>query len=400
MVLPWARDWRLRADTVYLNHGSFGLAPQPVLAEQRRWQQRMAEQPMDYFVRQYEPAWLKARATLAQFIGAEPDCVALLENATVAMNAVAAAFPLAPGDEVLVTDHEYGAVIRTWEQACSAADAHLVTAAIPWPLHDEHEIVEALFSKATDRTRLIVFSHITSPSALILPAALITEEARRRGIAVCIDGPHAVAQIPLSLRDLGCDFYTASCHKWLAAPLGSGFLYASPQWHDRLEPLVTSWGRLPPTEPRQWWERFLWRGTRDSTALLAIPAAIEYLRDCVGLSNFRRTTHALAQEARTRLLDRWFGTSWTPDEARWYGSMVTIPLPPGPARPLQQRLWEHHGIEVPIIEFDSARWIRVSCHLYNSSADLERLVRALEEEIEREPRIAWEVSTVPAGREP
>ncbi len=399
MVFPWARDWQLRADTVYLNHGSFGLAPQPVLEVHRKWQHALAGQPMDFFVRRYEPAWLEARDTLAGWLGAESDCVALLENATVAMNVVARAFPLQSGDEILVTDHEYGAVVRTWQAACSAAGAQLVKAEIPWPLHDADEVVEAIFGAATERTRLIVFSHITSPSALILPAAAIAAEARKRSIAVCIDGPHAIAQLPLNLTELGCDFYTASCHKWLSAPIGSGFLYAAPKWHSRLLPLVTSWGRIPPTEPQQWWEWFVWRGTRDSTALLTIPAAIDYLGERVGWDRFRQETHALAQQARERLLQRWCGTCWTPDDPAWYGSLVTVPLPPGDAPSLQRRLWERHGIEIPVIAFESARWIRVSCHLYNDAADLDRLMVALERELDEESPHPWQLSTVPEDRD-
>ncbi len=391
MTSEFAQDWNIRPDTTYLNHGSFGISPRPVRQAHDRWRQSLATQPMDYFIRKYEPAWIAARDRLAEFIGADRESLTLLENSTVAMNVIAQSFPLTPGDEVLLTDHEYGAVTRTWQEACMRAGARVIIGEIPWPLHDPQEIVDSLFAAASPATRLVVFSHITSPTALTLPAAAIATEARARGIAVCIDGPHAVAQLPLNLEWISCDFYTASCHKWLCAPAGSGFLYADRRWHDHLKPLVTSWGRIPPTQPQSWWESFIWRGTRDATPLLSLPEAIDYLEHRVGLDRFRESTHKLARYARTRLLERWCGTTWTEDDRQWYTSMVAVPLPPGDARGLQQRLWRRHGIEIPVVEFQQTRSIRVSCHLYNTRDDIDRLVEALEEELASEPVVQWGV---------
>ncbi len=378
----FAADWNLRADTTYLNHGSFGLPPEPVHRAHQCWLDRMSRQPMDFFVRQLEPLWLAARGRLAELIDAPPDSLAFVDNATYGMNVVASSFPLGPHDEVLLTDHEYGAVTRIWQRAARESDAPPpVIASIPWPLHDPHEVVDAIFSAVTPRTRLIVVSHITSPTALILPVETICEEARRRGIATCVDGPHAIAQVDVSLRRMAPDFYVASLHKWLAAPLGTGFLYVDPKWHQRMRPVVLSWGRLPPTEPAAWWHEFVWRGTSHAAAIPAIPAAIDYLDRHVGLERFRQQTHSLARYARTRLLDRWCTTPWTPDDGRFYGSMACVPIPWGDAASLQRRLWERHGIEVPVIEFQNTRMVRVSCHLYNRADQIDRLDAALAEEI-------------------
>jgi isopenicillin-N epimerase len=236
--------------------------------------------------------------------------------------------------------------------------------------------VDSIFSAATDRTRLIVVSHITSPTAIILPVRKICHEARRRGITVCIDGPHAPAQVPIALDELPCDFYTASLHKWASAPLGSGFLYVAPHWQDRVRTPTLSWGRVAPTKPKAWWEEFVWTGTRDSSAYLAAPAAIELL-ERVGLDRFRARTHFLARYARQRLVDRIGIEPHVPDSEQWYGSMVSVPLPPGDARALQNDLWQKHGIEVPIVDHHGERSIRVSCHLYNSHGDINLLVDAL-----------------------
>ena len=381
----FAADWNLRSDTIYLNHGSFGPPPNRVLQAHHMWLDRMSNQPMDFYVRHFESIWLSARERLAAWLGSAPESIAFVDNATYGMNVVAQSFPLQAGDEVLLTDHEYGAVTRTWQRAASEAGASdPVFAEIPWPLNDPQEIVDAIFASVTERTRLIVVSHITSPTALILPVESICREARRRGIATCVDGPHAIAQVDVDLSRISADFYVASLHKWLAAPLGTGFLYVDPAWHDTIRPLVLSWGRMPPGDPSAWWEEFLWIGTRHAATLPAVVEAIDYLDQTVGLDPFRRQTHELARFARNRLLDRWCTTAWTADDPRFYGSMVSVPIPWGNARNLQQRLWERHGIEVPVIEFNGCRMIRVSCHLYNHRWQIERLDEALAEEIERE----------------
>ena len=386
-----ARHWNIRPDTTYLHHGSFGPPPDAVREARRRWIEAFEQQPMDAFVRQLEPAWLAARDKLAAFVGTSGANLIFVENATVGMNIVADSFPLSPGDEVLLTDHEYGAVHRIWQRACEKGGASAKTVELPLPFRSEEETVGAIFAAATDRTRLIVVSHITSPTAVILPVQRVSDEARRRGIAVAIDGPHAVAQLPLDIDRLGCDFYTASCHKWLSAPFGSGFLYVSPRNQSRVRPPVLSWGRIPPTRIESWSDEFVWAGTRDASAYLSIPAAIDFLMS-IGPDRFRSRTHWLAQYARRKLAELTGLEPMVPDDTRWYGSMAHVPLPPprkasvatGRAddgcpvsNPLQHTIWRELGIEVPIIEFRGTRCIRVSCHLYNNTKQIDRLVDGL-----------------------
>jgi len=332
---------------------------------------------MDFFFRELEPAWHQVLGVLARFTGTSPQNLALVDNATYAMNVVANSFPLGAADEVLVTDHEYGAVLRIWRRACAAAGAQEpVVAELPWPVESPEQIVEALAARATTRTRLLVVSHITSPTAWVLPVAAICRWAREQGIAVCIDGPHALVQLPLNIDALGCDFYTASCHKWLSAPFGSGFLYVAPEYQARVRPPVLSWGRLPPTNCRSWNDEFQWVGTRDPCALLAVPAAVDFL-ETVGMEAFRQQTHALARSARQQLVELTQLTPPVPDSTEWYVSMASVPLPAGEARQLQDALWQQYQIEVPIVDWKGQRSIRVSCHLYNTAADIERLLQAL-----------------------
>jgi isopenicillin-N epimerase len=368
--------WSLRGGVSYLNHGSFGPSPRPVLAAQQAWIERLESEPMDFLVRELDDRLAEARQALGRFVGCPADDLLLVDNATVGMNLVAANLRLEPGDEVLANDHEYGAVLRTWERACRRAGARLVVSKIPAPIADPAEVVEAIFRHATERTKLIVFSHVTSPTAVVMPAEAITRAARERSIGVCIDGPHAVAMRPLELARLDCDYYTASCHKWLCAPFGSGFLYVHPRRQAAMEPLVVSWGRTPAGHAASWRDEFTWSGTRDPSPYLATTAAIEFL-DQIGLDAFRERTHELARRARELI------TSWTalgalvPDSPTWYGSMISLPLPPGNAESLQQALWEQYQIEVPIVDWNGQRLVRPSCHLYTQEEELVRLAAAL-----------------------
>lgn len=373
----WGDEWELSPDVTYLNHGSFGPPPKPVQVARRSWQDRLYRQPMDFFMRQYEEAWFSSRRCLAEFVGTDERNLVFVENATAAMNVVANSFPLRPGDEVLLTDHEYGAVVRIWKRATDRAGAAKPRIArLPLPIESADRVLDAIFSAVSDRTRLLVVSHITSPTAVTLPVRRIVAEANRRGVAVCIDGPHVPAQLPLDLDRLECDFYCASCHKWLCAPFGSGFLHVAPQHHSQIQPPLLSWGRLPQNSVKAWSDEFIWSGTRDPTAYLAVPAAIGFLRK-IGLEMFRERTHELAKYTRAQLVELTGNEPIVPNSSEWYGSMAQVPLPHGDAATLQGRLWSEYGIEVPIITWNDRSWIRVSCHLYNTREDIDLLVDAL-----------------------
>ncbi len=379
----WRVQWPIRPDTVYLNHGSFGPPPRAVIAAQRNWQDELACQPMDFFVRTLEPAWIAARDRLARFLSADPEDLAFVENASAGMNVVADSFPLQAGDEVLFTDHEYGAVVRIWERACDKVGAWIITAQLPTQFNSVEEVVASIFVAATERTKIVVISHITSPTAVILPVVEICREAHRRGIAICIDGPHAPAQTSLAFDELDCDFYVASLHKWVSAPFGSGFIFVAPKWHSLIRTPLLCWGRVSPTKPVAWWDEFLWTGTRDPSAYLATTAALDLLEHEVGLEAFRTRTHALARYAREQIVSLTELEPPTADSSDWYGSMISCPLLPGDARELMRTLWEKHQIEIPVVEHNGNRSIRVSCHLYTNQQDIDYLVNCLKAELSR-----------------
>lgn len=273
----WRRLWSLDPDVTYLNHGSFGPSPRSVRAAQQAWIDRLERNPMDFFMRQFDRLLDEARGRLATFVGTKSAHLMFVDNATFGMNFVARTVPLAAGDEVLMTDHEYGAVVRIWRQRCQATGASLVIGRLPCPLDSADQVVEALFAGANARTKLLVVSHVTSKTAVILPLSRICSRARELGIPVCVDGPHAPAMVPVEIDRLGCDFYAASCHKWLSAPFGSGFLYVHPRWQQTAQPAIVSWGRTLSGRSSGWMDDFIWSGTRDPSAFLTVPAAIEFL---------------------------------------------------------------------------------------------------------------------------
>jgi isopenicillin-N epimerase len=389
----WRDQWILRPGVTYLNHGSFGPSPRPVIAARQEWIERLESEPMDFFVRTMEGHLEHARQRLGGLVGTSGENLLFVDNATFGMNIVATSVPLAAGDEVLATNHEYGAVLRIWRERCHKAGAKLVVQKLPASFVDAGEVVSALFAGASARTKLIVVSHITSPTALILPVVEICRRAKKLKLPVCIDGPHALAAVPVELDRLECDFYCASCHKWLSAPFGSGFLYVNPRWKQSVQPVVVSWGNSLSGRPRSWQDEFIWAGTRDPSPFLAVPAAIDFL---AGLSPnsvaseaidiFRGISHRLVDVARSKITAL---TGLAPIGAprqEWYGTMITLPLPDrvgevphGHMHPLQAALWDQHQIEAPVVNWNGRRHIRISCHLYNGLDDIDRLVAALAE---------------------
>lgn len=401
-------QWQLEAGVAYLNHGSFGPSPLRVQAARSYWQTQLEREPMDFFVRRLGALLRAAREALGRYVGAAADDLVLIDNATVGMNIVAASFPLAPGDEVLLNDHEYGAVLRIWGRACESAGAKLRVCTLPYPIESPDQVIDALLAAATQRTRLIVVSHVTSPTALIFPVEALIRAAHARGIAVAVDGPHAVGMLPLKLANLGADYYTASCHKWLSAPFGSGFLYVAPSRQGTLASPVCSWGRAHQGCEPSWRDEFEWLGTRDPSALLAIADAIAFpaqveagsdelpetpallaaqsppspeVQAAIHLAWDRYRAHARdpIREISQSLYDLLKQPPLTAEPNGWLGSMAAVTLPPGDAASLQQAYWERYRIEVPVVAWGERRLLRVSWHLYNRPEHLTRLIEATRE---------------------
>lgn len=378
------RRFLLRDDVAFLNHGSFGACPRPVLEEHHRLLLAMEAEPVDFLA--YErtlPERLAAvRQRLADLVGAQRDDLVFTPNATVAVNTVARSLDLEPGDEILTTDHEYGALDRLWDFLALKTGAVVVRAPLPFPLDDPAACVEAVWSRATPRTRVLFLSHITSPSALVLPVAPLVARARERGIFTLIDGAHAAGQIPLDLDALGADAYTANAHKWLLAPKGTAFLHVRREVQDRIEPLVVSWGwRSDRPGPSRFVDEQEWTGTRDYAAWLALPAALDFLREHDWTGAVRTRARALLLHARDRLQEL-LGTPILCPPDPWLAQMAAVALPPGvDGAGLHRRLRERHAVEIPCTRCAGREWLRVSVQGYTTEQDIDRLLAALRAEL-------------------
>lgn len=372
----------LRPDVVFLNHGSFGACPRPVFDEYQRLQRELESEPVDFLHtgRTLPARMAAARAELAAFLGAQRDDLAFVPNATWGGNVIARSLRLREGDEVLTTDQEYGAMERTWTFVCEKAGARLVRRELPLPLDDPQEVVEAVWAGVTPRTRVLMLSHVTSPTGVVLPVADLVRRARERDILTFIDGAHAPGQVPLDLDALGADFYTGNCHKWLLSPKGAAFLHVRRDRQELVEPLVVSWGwRADKPGPSRFVDEHDWTGTRDPSACLAVPAALAFRRD----HDWDRVSsgcRALAIAARDLLLaETRLPALCRPDP--WLAQMVAVPLPPVAPDALNAALRERHAIEVPVTSHGGRAWLRVSLQAYNSLADIEKLAAALRREL-------------------
>jgi isopenicillin-N epimerase len=381
-------SWALDPAVTFLNHGSFGACPRAVLEAQGRLRDRMEREPVRFFVRDYEPLLDEARARLAAFLGADPEGLAPVRNATAGVNAVLRSVALAPGDELLTTDHAYGACLNALDFVAGRAGACVRVAHVPFPVRSAGEIVEALLSCASARTRLALVDHVTSPTALVFPVGPIFRELASRGIDCLVDGAHAPGMVPVEIDRLGAAYYVGNCHKWLCAPKGAGFLWVREDRRALVRPAVLSHGSRSGRRDRS---RFRlehdWCGTDDPTPFLVVPEALRLLGSQLdgGWPALMLRNHELAARGRELLCESL--ACEPPAPLTCIGSMASVLLPGevgAPAAgadsdPLQAALFESHAIEVPVIAWPQARRriVRVSAQLYNTLSDYERLAHAL-----------------------
>lgn len=380
-----ARHWDLDPRCTFLNHGSFGATPRAVLAAQTRHRAELEAQPVRFFMRALEPRLDHARRALADFVGASPDDLVFVRNATEGVNAVLASLALGPGDEVLTLDHAYNACANALRYWAERRGARVVVAPLRFPLENPREALETLVAQSNPRTRLLLLDHVTSPTALVLPAAEIIAAFESRGVAVLVDGAHAPGMVPLALDAWGASYFTGNLHKWVCAPKGVGFLHVRRDRHAGLRPLCISHGaNNPRTDRSRLHQEFDWTGTFDPTAVLAVPDALEVLGAMLqgGWDALRAHNHALCVRARDLLCDALRAPAPCPDAM--IGSMAAVPLgvPLERAEVLHDALLDRHGIEVPVIPWPSPRgvFLRVSAQVYNAPTDYLRLVDALRAE--------------------
>ena len=383
-----ARHFLLRDDVVFLNHGSFGACPRPVFAAYQGWQLELEREPVDFLGRNLTARMRVPRVALAAELGAGPEDIVGLVNATEGLNIVAQSLPLEDGDEILTTDHEYSSLEKTWAYVARRTGAKVKMVSVPLPLESEEQFTQALLAGFTDRTRVLFLSHITSPTALRFPIEPIIAEAKKRGIWTVIDGAHTPGHIPLDLTAMDVDFYAGNCHKWLMTPKGSAFLYVRPELQGMLNPLVISHGWTAQSkEPAAkgafgnspFIDELEVQGTRDPSAWLTVPAALEFRREH-DWWQVAEGCRELAQEtaARVRKMTGLPALS-TPEFSA--PQMVAMPIPECDAPAVHLKLFETHRIEIPVFKWQDRCIARVSVQGYNSRDQMTLLIRALAVEL-------------------
>ena len=374
-------DWPLDPDVTYLNHGTVGVTPLRVLEAQRAIRDEMERAPSQFLLREQSglvgaptgrPSRVRQAAhAVAAELGARGDDVVFVDNATAGVNAVLRSIPLGRGDEILLTDHAYGAVARTAAYVARERGATIRTIAVPYPDYSPATLVDQFAGAITSRTRIAVLEHIAAESALVLPVTELAAACRTRGVRVLVDGAHAPGVLPLDLPSIGADWYAANLHKWACAPRSCGFLWAAAGRQADLHPPVISWGL-----DLGFTAEFDWVGTRDVSAWLAAPDGFAFL-DAIGRDAIWQHNHTLAWQGAEWLAERW-GTTLGFTEAD-IGFMATVPMPadlgslPADAARVRDRLLYEHRIEVQVHAAHDRLWARISAQVYNEMRDIERL---------------------------
>lgn len=383
--------WTLDPEVAFLNHGSFGSCPRAVLEFQTEIKMRLEREPVRFLVRELEPLADAARQAVAEFAGASPDNLVFVPNATHGVNTVLRSLHFQPGDELLVTDHEYNACRNALAFTAAAHGAKVVVAQAPFPVESEEQIAEAILSQVTSRTRLALIDHITSQTGLILPVAELIYELKSRGIETLIDGAHGPGMLPLRIEELGATYYTGNLHKWACGPKTAAFLHVQPERQVEIHPLSISHGwTTPRTDRSRFQVEFGWTGTWDPSAWLSVPEVLRFMGGLLpgGWAEIMERNHQLALAGRDILCQALEIPPPCPGEM--IGSMASLPIPParpgeGPdprtmIDPLQERLWADDRIEVPVIGWPQypKRLLRICAQLYNDVTQYERLAAALQ----------------------
>jgi isopenicillin-N epimerase len=379
MPSPLAQHWTLDPSIDFLNHGSFGACPRPVLDAQSELRARMERQPVQFFVRDLEKLLDEARGELGAFVGADPDDLAFVPNATTGVNTVVRSLDLNAGDELLTTDHAYNACRNAlrWHEH---RGVKVVMVRVPWPCEGPHQVIDAVMNGVTARTKLALIDHVTSPTGLIFPVGELVRRLGERGIDTLVDGAHAPGMLPLDVRAIGAAYYTGNCHKWLCAPKGAAFLHVRRDRQDLVKPIAHGHGlNSPRTDRSRFRLQMDFIATDDFTPFLCVPHAIRFFGSLMPWPELMARNHALALRGRD-LVEQALGTRRAAPDFM-LGSLAPVLLPEDapPAWAVQRALLDKHRIEVPVFPFPAApkALIRLSAQLYNDEQQFAHLARVL-----------------------
>jgi isopenicillin-N epimerase len=370
----------LDPSVIFLNHGSFGATPKPVIEVYQNWQLHLENQPVLFLGRDYDRLLYESRAELGVYLNADARDIVYILNATYGINIIARSLQFVPGDEILSSDHEYGACDYTWDFLCGKTGAKYIRQHIPLPVNSEEEIVDQFWQGVSPRTKVIYLSHITSPTALRMPVEKICQRARKAGILTIIDAAHSTGQITVDLQKLDADMVFGNCHKWMMSPKGCAFLYVRRELQHLIDPLIVSWG-YNPTPLTTTGSRFIdllqWTGTRDPAAVLTVPAAIQFMQGH-NWEAVRKNCHLLLHNCIKQICDLVKMPPLYPLDSDFYNQMAIAPLPQSNLEVLKSRLYDEYKIEVPLIQWQERQFVRISVQGYNTQEDLDALVKALQ----------------------
>ena len=384
-----ARHWGLDPSVTFLNHGSFGACPTIVLEKQAEWRAEMERQPLQFLVRDIEAPYDESRAELAAFVGAAPEDIAFVPNATTGVSTVLRSLTFEAGDELLTTTHEYNACRNALDFVAGRAGARVVAVDLPFPIDSPDSVVSAIAERITPRTKLGLFDHITSLTGMVMPIADIVRTLSERGINTMVDGAHAPGMVPLDLSEVRPAYFTGNCHKWLCAPKGAALLYVRRDLQPDIRPLTISHGANSTRTGRsRFWLEFDWTGTRDLTAYLCVGDCVKFLGGLLpgGWDELMAANRALAIEARGLLCDKLGVEPACPDSM--IGTLASVPLGPGDYHfdttalafdPIEETLRNEYGIEVPMLACPNgpASILRISAQIYNRIEQYEYLADAV-----------------------
>jgi isopenicillin-N epimerase len=363
----------------FLNHGSFGACPKPIFDEFQRFQLELENDPV-LFIQKKLPVYLKqAKIPFAKFINCNPEDFFFVPNPTVAINTIMRSLKLKAGDEILSTNHEYGAMDRTWNFYCKKSGAKYVRQNISLPIISKEQIIEEFWRGYNANTKVVFFNQISSSTALIFPVKEICDKAKELGLITIVDGAHVPGHIDLNITELNPDFYTGTLHKWMLAPKGSSFLYVKKEHQADIDPLVVSWGyeSLAPSES-QFLDYHEYQGTNDHSAFLCTPKVIEFLEQ----NNWKEKSKACKQivfDNYQRFCDLLKTQPIAPITVEFLGQMASIPVKTLKPTELKDLLYHKYKIQIPVMPLNGAIYLRYSINAYNSQEDLDVLYRALED---------------------
>ena len=368
--------YHLDPSITFLNHGSFGACPKPVFEVYQNWQRKLEQQPVEFMAIKVYDFLEEARHALGDYVGCHGDDLIFVTNPTTAVNTVIRSLDLGLDDEVLMTDMEYGSLVRTWEHYAQDKGFSIVQQPTSIPLTTHEDYIEHFWKAVTERTKIIYLSEITSSTGLILPVAAICKKAKEAGIMTIVDGAHVPAHIPLNIAEMDPDVYVGACHKWLSAPKGSSFLYVKKSLQETIEPLIISWGSEVDRSPSPFIYESQYQGTWDPSAFLTVPAAIQFQQEH-DWNSVREKSRILNRETRDRIYEIIDSESICPNTEEWLGQMASIITNIENGLDFKRRLMDEYKIEIPVFPWGDKILFRTSFNAYNDENDADRLIEVL-----------------------